>query len=296
MNSRTLELISKHADRDPAADQNAAKGEEGFVNVGATLAADAEALELVQPADGSLDDPARRSQSAAVRGSAVRDDGLDVPLPQLGFVRPGVVRAVRLCARRAEARASALALERRDGVDEREELGDVMIIRTSERDHQRDTLRFGEDVMLAPGTPAIRRVGTRLGPPFSARTLELSITARDQSISPAWCNSVSNARWICFHAPAACQSRSRRQQVTPEPQPISLGKYSHGMPVCSTKMIPVSAARSGTRGRPVRRTCPRGKWGSIKSHSASSTSTFAIVGPPCPSREATTLHGPSHPF
>ena len=32
----------------------------------------------------------------------------------------------------------------------------------------------------------------------------------------------------------------------PQPQPISCGRYSHGMPVFSTKMMPVSAARSGT--------------------------------------------------
>jgi hypothetical protein len=50
--------------------------------------------------------------------------------------------------------------------------------------------------------------------------------------------------------PAVAQSRSRRQQVIPLPQPISWGRYSQGMPVFSTNKIPVSAARSGTRGRP----------------------------------------------
>jgi hypothetical protein len=133
-----------------------------------------------------------------------------------------------------------------------------MIIRSSERDRQRDALRFGEDVVLAARTGAVSRVRSRWGPPFSARTLELSITARDPSILPAWCNSVSNAWWICFHAPASCHSRSRRQQVTPDPQPICRGRYSQGMPVCGTKTIPVSAARSGTRGRPVRRGRGRG--------------------------------------
>jgi hypothetical protein len=169
-------------------------------------------------------------------------------------------------------------------------------IRSSERDHQRDALRVGEDVVLAAGARPIRRVGPGLGPPFTARMLELSITARDQSISPARCSSSSNTRWSFFHAPASCQSRSRRQQVTPDPQPISRGRYSHGIPVWSTKMIPVSAARSGTRGRPVCCGSRRGKCGSISSHSASSTSTFAIVGPPCPLGEATRLHLASHAF
>ena len=264
------------------------------MNVVATFAADAKPFELVEPADGPFDNPTRLAQPAAVCGPAMGDDGLDIALPQLRLVRPRVVRPVRLGTRRSEARPSAPTLEGRDGVDERKELGDVMIIRSSERDHQRDALRFGEDLVLAARTGAVGRVRSRLGPPFSARTLELSITARDQSILPAWCNPVSSALWIFFHTPAFCQSRSRRQQVTPDPQPICRGKYSHGIPVCSTKTIPVSAARSGTRGRPVRRGLRRGKCGSISSHSASSTNTFAIVGPPCPSREVASVRDHRH--
>lgn len=60
-----------------------------------------------------------------------------VPRPLPCAVPPRVVRAIALDARRAEAGAPALAFERRDGVDEREELGDVVSIRTRERDHQR---------------------------------------------------------------------------------------------------------------------------------------------------------------
>ena len=266
------------------------------MDVGATFAADAKPFELVEPTDGPFDDPARLAQPAAVFDPAVGDDWLDVSLPQLRLVRPRVVRPVRLGARRSVARPSTPTLEGRDGVDKRKELGDVMIIRSSERDHQWDALRVGEDVVLAARTGAVGRVRSRLGPPFSARTLELSITARDQSILPAWCNSVSSTWWIFFHTPACCQSRSRRQQVTPDPQPICSGKYSHGIPVCSTKTIPVSAAQFGTRGRPVRRGLRRGRCGSISSHSASSTNTFAIVGPPCPSREVTSVRGHRHPF
>jgi len=36
----------------------------------------------------------------------------------------------------------------------------------------------------------------------------------------------------------------------PLPHPISRGSISHGMPLLRTKTIPVSTARSGTRGRP----------------------------------------------
>ena len=50
--------------------------------------------------------------------------------------------------------------------------------------------------------------------------------------------------------PWTCQSRSRRQQVMPEPHPISWGNISQGMPDFSTKRMPVEQAQSGTRGRP----------------------------------------------
>lgn len=42
----------------------------------------------------------------------------------------------------------------------------------------------------------------------------------------------------------------RRQQLVPEPQPISAGSTSHGRPDFSTNRMLVSAARSDRRGRP----------------------------------------------
>ena len=60
----------------------------------------------------------------------------------------------------------------------------------------------------------------------------------------------SSSRCRHCHTPAACQSCSRRQQVTPDPHPISAGSISHGMPVRSTSRMPVNAAHDGTGGRP----------------------------------------------
>ncbi|MGF6735875.1 hypothetical protein OKW50_008048 [Paraburkholderia youngii] len=75
------------------------------------------------------------------------------------------------------------------------------------------------------------------------------------------------------HTPACCQSRSLRQQLTPEPHPISAGKSRHRIPVLSTNRMPVSAARSGTGLRPgylKRRGFAGGSSGSISVHSSSS--------------------------
>jgi hypothetical protein len=63
----------------------------------------------------------------------------------------------------------------------------------------------------------------------------------------------------------------------PEPQPISCGRYSHPIPVLSTKRIPVSTARSSQGGRPPRGFARAGgSKGLIRSHSASGTSGFAM--------------------
>jgi hypothetical protein len=74
-----------------------------------------------------------------------------------------------------------------------------------------------------------------------------------------------------------CQSRNRRQQVMPEPQPNCFGSIPQGMPLRSTNRIPVRQARSDTRGRPP---CgfgiEAGRSGRIKLHSASGTSAAAM--------------------
>lgn len=73
--------------------------------------------------------------------------------------------------------------------------------------------------------------------------------------------------------PAAFQSRSRRQHVMPEPNPNSLGKYSHWMPVHSTYKIPHSTSRFGNGLRPGyrNRRSLLGNSGSIRSHRSSDT-------------------------
>src|SRR5215211_4267693 len=101
--------------------------------------------------------------------------------------------------------------------------------------------------------------------------------ARSHSIWSASPRRFKSTRCRRSQSPASCHSRNRRQHVTPEPQPISWGKISQGMPLFSTKMMPVRAARSSTRGLPP---CGLGDSGgsssSITSHSSSLTNSLAI--------------------
>ena len=136
------------------------------MDVDTPLVADPQTPVLMQPADDTLDDPARLAESAPTRGVALRQHRLDVALPQLGLLGFRAVRPVALDACRTEARSPALAPKGRDRIDQREELGEVVSIRTSERDHQRDALRFGEDVVLAPRARPIGGIRARLEPPL----------------------------------------------------------------------------------------------------------------------------------
>jgi hypothetical protein len=127
-------------------------------------------------------------------------------------------------------------------------------------------------MMLAASLGPVGRVGARLVPPKTARTAALSNTARLQSMPSAACRPSRQARWMHSQTPCSCQSRSRRQQVMPLPQFISLGRSSQGMPVFSTNRMPVRTCRSGILGLPpLGFGGSGGSNGSTSSHSSSDT-------------------------
>jgi len=111
---------------------------------------------------------------------------------------------------------------------------------------------------LLPGLPRSVGFGPVAAPPALAGRLAASSEHRLQSIRPARPRRSSSVWWNACQMPASCQSRSRRQQVMPEPQPISCGSISQGMPLLSTKRMPVSVARALIGGRPP---FGRGGWG-----------------------------------
>ena len=64
------------------------------MDLGAAVVADEQPLELMQPSEGALDDPAVTTKSGAVPGLSPRDLGRDAPRAQLPPLRPVVVGAV----------------------------------------------------------------------------------------------------------------------------------------------------------------------------------------------------------
>jgi hypothetical protein len=174
---------------------------------------------------------------------------------------------------RAAARAADKAGDRRDAVKQRDQLGDVVAVAARERVGEREPGRIDEEMVLRPVSGPVNRARARLGAPFFACTWLASTTARDHSISPAARNRVSRSACSLSQTPSCCHSSSRRQQVYPDPNPSSLGRCIHAIPVYNTNKIPDRASRSGRRRLPGyrdRRT-RTGNNGSTSSHNPSDT-------------------------
>jgi general L-amino acid transport system substrate-binding protein len=140
-------------------------------------------------------------------------------------------------------------------------VGDVVDVRGPDMRHQRHPARIGHDVVFGPRLAAIGWVRSSFFPPI-ARTDLLSTTVQRWSRGPRRRSSARRVLCKRRQTPARSHSTKRRQHVLPEPHPVSRGNICHGNPPRSTNRMPVSAARSETRGRPPRRRARRRSFGS----------------------------------
>ena len=153
-----------------------------------------------------------------------------------------------------------------------------MHVRRRQHQGRCDALGIDQDVALGPRLVTVGRVWAGQRTPLFAGTLALSSKHRDQSIVFARPSRSSSTRWSLAHTPAAFQLQSLRQQVMPQPQPISWGSISQGMPDLSTNRMPVSALRSSTGGRPpLDLGLGGGRSGATEAHSSSLTSALAMA-------------------
>ena len=140
------------------------------MDLGAAVVADEQSFELVQPGEGSFDDPAVAAESGAVHGLAAGDLGLDPSAAELAPVLVVVVAAVGCHPVGSPARAADLAAYRRDAIEERDQLGDVVAVAASDRPGQRDPGRVYEKVMLRAVSGPVNRARARRGAPFFGRS------------------------------------------------------------------------------------------------------------------------------
>lgn len=251
------------------------------MNLRQSLKSQSQAAILMQPGEGALYHPPRLAQTTAMPHKASGQHWLDTPSDQQTPVRVRIIATVCLHPGGSEFRPARPALDRRNSLYKWQQLGDIVHVGGGQNDGKWRAFCIRDRVMLAPRFSSIRRARPRFFPPWTARTNELSTRARSQSILSWPRSSASSASWSCCQTPASCHSRSRRQQLTPEPQFISCGRYAQGIPVFNTYRMPVNTCRSDRRLRPGwrNRLSLTGRSGSIRSHNASSNIGLAINTP-----------------
>ena len=247
------------------------------MDVGAALVADGEAAEAVEPGEGSFHHPAMAPEALTGVDASPGNASLDASSAQKGAAAAMVIGFVGMELFWPAPRSSSRAADRRNCFDQRFKDRAVVAVGPRELRCQRDALPFNHKVALRARFAAIRRIRSGESAPLFAGTLALSKAARLQSIWSASPSQLSNSWWMRFHTPASCHSLSLLQQVIPLPQPISFGSNSQGIPVRSTKRMPVSACRLGIGGRPpLGRGGRGGRSSSSAAQRSSSSSAFAI--------------------
>jgi len=247
------------------------------MNISSPFVANLQATITIQPGQSPLHYPAMSTQPFTTLNSLSGDPWLDPAFSQNLAVMPTVVRFVGMQFLRAFPRSAPPVSDCRNGIHHHFQGRRFMHIGCRVPDHERDPLPFDHNMALRARFSTIRRVGASRFAPPGAGTLPASRETRVQSSCSASASRSNSKRCSCSHTPAACQSRSRRQQVIPLPHPISRGNISHGMPVLSTNRIPLKTARSETRGRPpFGFLTATGSRGSIICQSSSLTSCFAM--------------------
>jgi len=83
---------------------------------------------------------------------------------------------------RAVTRTPTLSLKDRQSINKRECLLRVVLVGTGEEDRERNSASIANQMTLAAELGPIGGIRARLLPPKTARTEQLSTTARDQSI------------------------------------------------------------------------------------------------------------------
>jgi hypothetical protein len=227
------------------ADFDTTNNQERLVDIVAFFITDTQTSVLMQPRKTAFNYPTVNSQAAAVLSSALGKQRYNPFSAKLSTMWFAVIGPVSQCTIRTFNRPANLACDWGYAIDQWHQLCDIMTVGTSQFYRKRDAISVCYQMVFRALFAAIRGVWTGFCPPKTARTEPESTTARQKSILSACRSLLNRIWWILFHTPAFCQSRRRRQQVIPEPQPICSGKSSQAMPVLSTKRIPVSAARSG---------------------------------------------------
>jgi hypothetical protein len=258
-------------------EEAAPESEEGLMDVGAPLIADGQPPIAVEPGERAFDDPTVPTQPLAGLHPFARDATPDVAPTQRLTAARVVIAFIRVQFRRAFPALPGGSADRRDGIEQVLKDDRLVAVSAGQERGEGESGALDHNMALRAGHPlglaAIRRVRADGVAPLLAGMLAESSAARLQSMRSAAPSRSSSVWCKRSHTPAVCQSRKRRQHVTPRPQPNSGGSISQGIPLFRTKMMPVKAARSERRGRPpLGLGGSGGNNGSTSAHNSSLTS------------------------
>lgn len=146
------------------------------MHVGTAFIADSESTEAVEPGDGAFHHPPTGAESAAVRRAPPRQDRDNATRPKPIAVRLGVIASIALQGAWRTSWPPAPAPDRRQRIDHRIEVGDVVDVCRRHLRDERDAARIGDEVVLGTCLAAIGWVRSSFFPPRMARTEPLSMT------------------------------------------------------------------------------------------------------------------------
>ncbi len=123
-----------------------------------------QSAELVQPCQGSLDNPPVHAQPTAMPDAPFGDHRPDVARTQRFPMLPGIISPVRIQPLRSAARTATFAPHRRYRIHQWQQLSHVMTVGSTQYCCQRSPIGVGDHVMLAPRLTAVRRIGACFSP------------------------------------------------------------------------------------------------------------------------------------
>jgi hypothetical protein len=138
------------------------------VDVVESVGAEEQATTVVEPGEGALDNPSVAAEVGAVSGLAACDQRLDAASPDQAAVLVVVVTAVGDQRPWSASRPTDAAAHGRHAVEQLEQLGHVVAVRSGQRPGERQSAAVYEEMVFAARASAINGAGTRFRAPFFA--------------------------------------------------------------------------------------------------------------------------------
>ncbi len=135
------------------------------MNVRTSLETNTEATEVMQPSMRAFNDPAIFAKAAAVFGTAPGDHRLNTAIAQRSSMSLGVVSSIGVDHTRSLQRVASQSANRRNRVNQRQQLCDIVDVRAGQDRGKRRAVGVGDDVVLGTGSRAIGWVWPSFGPP-----------------------------------------------------------------------------------------------------------------------------------